>query len=109
MNIMEQLNQLSYDELKGLRKEIDQTMIQRKQQARQAALKAVHASARDHGFTMMDLLGAKRKMPRRSWAGRPPAYADPRDPSKTWNGLGRRPFWLKELIEQGTSLDDLRI
>ncbi|WP_179128686.1 H-NS family nucleoid-associated regulatory protein, partial [Salmonella enterica] len=27
----------------------------------------------------------------------------------TWSGTGRRPTWLKELLDSGLSLDDLKI
>ncbi|WP_407215131.1 H-NS family nucleoid-associated regulatory protein [Enterobacter kobei] len=28
---------------------------------------------------------------------------------KYWSGTGRRPTWLKELLDSGLSLDDLKI
>lgn len=41
---------------------------------------------------------------------RPPMYADPSDPTRTWSGQGRKPFWIRDLIErQGFTLDQLRI
>ncbi|MFV9205777.1 H-NS family nucleoid-associated regulatory protein, partial [Klebsiella oxytoca] len=36
-------------------------------------------------------------------------YRDPRNAENTWSGTGRRPTWLKELLDSGLSLDDLKI
>ncbi|MFW8183290.1 MULTISPECIES: H-NS family nucleoid-associated regulatory protein [Enterobacteriaceae] len=40
---------------------------------------------------------------------RPAKYRDPRNAENTWSGTGRRPTWLKELLDSGLSLDDLKI
>lgn len=39
----------------------------------------------------------------------PPKYADPADPTRTWSGKGKKPYWIRALEQQGTTLDKLRI
>lgn len=36
------------------------------------------------------------------------AYVNPDDPTEIWSGQGRRPKWLKDLIDAGHSLDEFR-
>lgn len=36
-------------------------------------------------------------------------YAHPFEPSLTWTGRGRKPVWVIEMLEQGKTLEDLRI
>lgn len=38
-----------------------------------------------------------------------PKYANPMNPSETWSGRGRAPTWVKELLDQGYTMDDLLI
>lgn len=39
----------------------------------------------------------------------PVKYRYPGDPEKTWTGRGITPLWLKELINNGHSLDEFRV
>ncbi len=36
------------------------------------------------------------------------AYVNPNDPTEIWSGQGRRPKWLKDLIDAGHPLDEFR-
>ena len=38
-----------------------------------------------------------------------PVYRNPRNQFKVWYGRGRKPNWLNSLLEQGYTLDDLKI
>ena len=39
----------------------------------------------------------------------PVKYRDPENPKHQWTGRGMQPNWLRELIEQGRSLDEFSI
>lgn len=39
----------------------------------------------------------------------PPKYRNPNNPHETWTGRGRQPRWVSELLEQGYTLEQLRI
>ena len=36
------------------------------------------------------------------------AYKNPNDPSLTWNGTGKKPDWLENLLAEGYSLTELQ-
>ena len=36
------------------------------------------------------------------------AYVNPNDPTEVWSGQGRRPKWLKDLLDSGHMLDEFR-
>lgn len=36
------------------------------------------------------------------------AYVNPNDPTEVWSGQGRRPKWLKDLLDSGHTLDEFR-
>jgi DNA-binding protein H-NS len=58
-------------------------------------------------FTIAELYGLKGKKGR---AGKSSAkYANPDDPSQTYTGRGRRPFWLTAKLKKGASLEDFAI
>jgi DNA-binding protein H-NS len=58
-------------------------------------------------FTIAELYGFKSKKGR---AGKSAAkYANPDDPSQTYSGRGRRPFWLIAKLKKGASLEDFAI
>jgi DNA-binding protein H-NS len=58
-------------------------------------------------FTVAELYGFNSKKGR---AGKSAAkYANPDDPSQTYAGRGRRPFWLIAKLKKGASLEDFAI
>jgi len=38
-----------------------------------------------------------------------PKFRNPKNPSQTWSGLGRRPHWLHEELRAGRDLEDFLI
>jgi DNA-binding protein H-NS len=39
----------------------------------------------------------------------PVKYRHPSDSGKTWTGRGMTPKWLRDLVDQGRSLDDFKV
>jgi len=82
---------------------------------KQAAVKRVQREIELHGLTADDLFGGGvvgngRKV-RSTKAGKTagakakaPKYGD--SAGNTWGGMGKRPQWLKDALEQGASLED---
>lgn len=93
------LSQMSRTELQQLRKEIDKAEKAIEARDRKAALAAVEAAAREHGFSLTDLTGGK--------APAPAKYANPENPEQTWTGRGRKPKWVIAHIEAGKLIEDL--
>ncbi|TVP71786.1 MAG: H-NS histone family protein [Rhodobacteraceae bacterium] len=100
------LHRLSLDELKKLQKDVIKAIDSFEDRARKAALADVDAIARQHGFTIDQLLGKASVKIRKPVA---PKYANPADTSQTWTGRGRKPGWVVAALEEGKSLDDLEI
>ena len=71
------------------------------------ALAAADAVAREHGFSLLELTG--KRAAGTSGPKSPAKYANPNDPSQTWSGRGRKPFWVVEWEGAGKSLEDCLI
>ena len=99
------LDTMSLDELKTLRKQVDKAIAGYEDRKKKEALEQLEKAARDMGFSLAELTGGSSK-PRRTVA---PKYANPTDSSQTWTGRGRKPRWVEEALASGKSLDDLAI
>lgn len=100
------LDALSLDELKALRKDLDKAIADYKDRQILKAREEVEAVARKHGYSLSEITGAIGGRKRKAAA---PKYAHPQEPGLTWTGRGRRPRWVNEALEAGQSLDDLKI
>ncbi len=49
------------------------------------------------------------KGPGRKGSTVPIKYRNPANPSEKWTGRGMKPRWLRELIEQGRSLEEFEV
>ena len=108
------LDEMSMDDLRTLRTQIDRAIASFEDRKRREALAAVERAAREHGFALADLTTAKGGKGRRAVAAASRAtgearYANPDEPSMTWSGRGRRPRWVAEQISAGKSLEDMAI
>jgi len=104
---MMNLDSLSLDELKKLKKDAEKAIADFTTRERNKALAEVEAFARDRGLApadLADLLSGKK-----SRAKAAPKYANPADPSQTWTGRGRHPRWVDAALAAGKSLGDLAI
>lgn len=96
---------MSLKELRDLRAKLDRAISTYEDRRRREAMSAVEEAARAHGFNLAELTGAKT----RKVGSVAPKYVNPDDATMTWTGRGRKPRWVQELLDQGKSLDDLRI
>jgi DNA-binding protein H-NS len=121
------LTKLSTEELnalgKSVAKEIRVRAVRDIKEAERAAAektKEVFIQMRDlaakHGLTVEDVLANGGKKRRRRGTGpvstgpkSAPKYRNPKDPSKTWTGKGRKPGWIAEALEKGKKLEDFAI
>lgn len=101
------IEKMSLEELESHRKEVEAAIKDYEKRRKADALAAVRATAKEHGFTLEELLGAK--VAPKSGSKGLPKYANPADPSQTWTGRGRQPNWVKEALSQGKSLDSMAI
>ncbi|RJL04099.1 H-NS histone family protein [Paracoccus aestuarii] len=96
---------MSLKEMRDLRTKLDRAINSYEDRKRREALNAIEEAAREHGFNLAELTGAK---PRRAGSVAP-KYANPEDPTMTWTGRGRKPRWVVESLDAGKDLEDLKI
>ncbi len=99
------LDKMSYDELVQLQKDIKKAIATYEDRRRKEALIEMQEVARRHGLELSDIVKGGKKGASVS----APKYRHPENPELTWAGRGRQPRWVKEALEQGKNLDDMRI
>lgn len=108
-NLQKQLDKSDLAELNEVKKHVDGLIKQKKKDARSNLLSKVKNLVQEEGFTLDELVnptGKGVKIPKKTFK---PKYCNPADSSQTWTGLGRKPAWVRENLENGKSLDDLLI
>ena len=75
----------------------------------QSVIDRIGASANDFVFKADELRKAQDKKPRRSPRKQGPAKFVHPEGSKQWDGMGRKPKWVRDLLSEGFTLDDLAI
>ena len=100
------LDSMSKEELEKLRKDADRKLKDFDQRRRDEARSAAERAAREHGFTLEELLGVAKSRGRSKSV---PRYRHPENASITWTGRGRKPAWMVSHLEQGGKVEDLAI
>lgn len=99
------LDSMSRDELLTLKQDLDRALATHDERKKAEARAAAEKAARDHGFSLDDLLVAQKKSGKKN----PAKYRNPEDPRQTWSGRGRQPGWIKTALEDGRKLEDFAI
>ncbi len=102
------LPKLSLEQLQALVPAAQQRIVELEEKQRQQAFDKVQAAAAEVGMSPAELLkhfgvGARAKKPVK------PKYRNPDNPDETWSGRGRKPEWVKEWIDAGKDLAELKI
>lgn len=105
------LEDMSLDDLRELRTQVDRAITGFKERKRKQAMAAAEEAVRAHGFSSLaDVTRARRgSSGKAARSASVPRYAHPEDPGLTWSGRGRRPRWVNEFLDSGKSLEDLAI
>lgn len=101
------LDNMSLSELRALKTRVERAIDGYQERQRKEALAAAEEAARNYGFNLSDLTGARKS--RRASGTVAPKYQNPDDASQTWTGRGRKPRWVDAALKSGKSLDDLAI
>ena len=104
---MTELENLSLDELKKLSRDVEKAIATFEDRKRKEALKAMEKVAREHGFSLDEVVKAQKPAARKS--GGEAKFRNPSNPSETWSGRGRQPGWYKDAVAAGTSPDKMRV
>jgi DNA-binding protein H-NS len=100
------IEKASYKELVEARDAIEAALAKRKDEERAEIKRKMAELAKESGFEVTELFGGRR-------GGRKAAsgakYRNPKDPSQTWTGRGRKPNWLVEAVNQGAKLESFEV
>lgn len=97
------IDNLSYAELLKLEERIKAAIATRKAEDAKVTKAELKAMAAKAGFDLDELFGRKRGPRPGSKAA--VKYRNPKDPSQTWTGRGRKPNWLVEALKKGGKID----
>ena len=87
-----QLEKMSLKELLALEAKIKAAIDEKRVSERHAMKAKMEEMAKASGFSVAELFGG-----RKGKGGKvAPKYRNPKDPSQTWTGRGRRPNWMVE-------------
>lgn len=100
------LEDLPLEDLRKLRKDVEKAIESYTERKKAEARKKLEEVARDYGYSLSELAEAATQRKRKPAA---PKYANPKDPSQTWTGRGRKPHWVTAALERGKSLESLLI
>lgn len=100
------LNQLSENDLKNMIADAEKALRAKKESKRKEVIGQIRQLAASIDATV-EIRDGRRTA--RSGMKVPPKYQDPNDPLRQWTGRGMQPAWVRDLIAQGYSLQDLAI
>jgi DNA-binding protein H-NS len=111
---MMDLSNMSLGDLRNLQEQLKQETKKREQQELQKAREQIIAIAQSVGVPLEDLISsaARGQKPKNTGGGTGSVavrYRNPEDAAQQWTGRGRQPKWVKEWVEGGKSLDQLRV
>ena len=98
------LDAMSLSELKDLQKNVARAIASFEDRKKKEALLALEEKARELGFSIAELTGAKMT---RTRAPATAKFANPANPADTWSGRGRKPRWFAEALAAGKTPADL--
>lgn len=98
-----ELAALSLKELRALSERVDAAIAEREQQDRADVKAKLADMAAKAGFSVGELFGNGKGGKRGAVAVK---FRNPKDPSQTWTGRGRKPNWI---VEAGGDVERFRI
>ena len=107
------ISKLSIKELQKLQAIIPAEIKSREAQEKQTVLKEMEELAAKRGYKLEELIGqAQGSASAKKSTTRKPAkikYRNPDQPSLTWTGRGKKPTWVTAWLNQGKSIEDLKV
>nr|VFK80760.1 MAG: DNA-binding protein H-NS [Candidatus Kentron sp. SD] len=104
------LSEIAFQDLVKLRDELNASIDNRRETEKQQLFQEIRHKILERGFTMAEIFGGDELL--KSFKHRAPIapkYQNPDNPDQQWSGRGRKPGWILALLEEGRTLDDLRI
>ena len=101
------LDSLSLAELKTLQKDVTKAIAELSSRKRTEAMQALEAHAKELGFSLAELTGAKKT--RKSSGPVGAKYRHPENAEVTWSGRGRQPAWYKNAVAAGKTPESMAV
>ncbi len=103
------LNAMSLKELRQLQKDVATAIETYEARQKEAARLELEELAKARGYSLSELAAIPVRRGRTSATLSAAKYRHPENPEQTWSGRGRRPAWVKAVLDAGGSLESLRI
>lgn len=106
----DKVKNLALEELVKLRHDIDKLIIQKQKDQKKDLISKFKVEAAKLGLSLEEVIGLDAAKGRKNKGQKvAPKYCNPKDPSQTWTGRGRKPLWVEDALNQGKKLEDLAI
>lgn len=102
-----ELSELSEFELAAMIEDAQKVLKNKQEGKRKEVLAQIRELAASINVSVEIAEGTKA--PGRKGGTVPVKYRNPADPSEKWTGRGMKPRWLRELMEQGRSLEEFEV
>ena len=104
---MSEINLYSYSmsELQALARDIEVELRRRGDEERKRVLVQMKELAASVDMSLEDVIAYSSSKKTKG----EPKYQNPENPRQTWTGRGKRPSWIKAVLAQGGSLEDMLI
>ena len=99
-----ELSQMDLSELKKLKQDVEKAINTYQERALSAARQELEAQAQALGFSLEEIVQAKKVRTKIH-----PKYRNPNNSAETWTGRGRKPRWVITALQNGTDLKQLEI
>jgi DNA-binding protein H-NS len=98
------INAYSLDELREIRKQIDEKIRESLVSEVNATLAKLNSLAKESGTSVSELV--KSSKPK---TVNPAKYRNPDNANETWSGKGKSPNWFKDHLEKGATKESMLI
>ena len=100
------VEKMSLKQIEALEARIADAKAAAMQEARADVKAKIDAVLASSGMTIGDLYPAARRGKQSNGRGKATIkFRNPKDPSQTWSGRGRKPLWLVEAVKKGAKQD----
>lgn len=100
------LTKMSFEQLLDLEERLGLAISRRKVVEANEVKAKLEAVAQQAGFSLSELLdGTQRRVNGKGGI----QYRNPKNPSQTWSGRGRRPLWLVDAVQRGAQLESFAV
>jgi DNA-binding protein H-NS len=106
------LDAMSVDDMWLLHEEVSQVLTVRLASEKRELEKRLAQLRYEKEMPPAELIGARSKEAageRRKYPKVFPKYRNPKEPSETWSGRGKRPLWLTSALKTGRTIEEFLI